>query len=239
MRTLLENCQRFASDWKLEFNPKKSVCHTSNSISNINPKLFLSGQEIPSVDGFIYLGLPVGNLNYLKEYFDEKMKKIETFFSLRGLGCKPVALHPKTIAFLFKEFCQSIVKFGLENTNLSSSSIRNLNIRQSMMVKIGAGISTYCKTCPLIHALKIDNFGQLYLKHKIFFLGQIGMYPLVYSVFDFLNVYYANCEYPKGSFMSQLKQLEEIKIRPCLYNKKASIKSIDQSFACEDAVKVK
>ena len=107
------------------------------------------------------------------------------------------------------------------------------------MVKIGVGISTYCKTCPLFHALKIDNFGQLYLKHKIFFLRQIGMNPLVYSVFDFLNVYYANCEYPKGSFMSQLKQVEEItKIRPCFYNIKASIKSINQSFACEDAVKV-
>ena len=80
MRTLLANCQRFAADWKLEFNPKKSVCYTANSKSKIKLIFFLDDLEISVVDGFIYLGLPVGNQNYLDEYFNDKLKKVGGFF---------------------------------------------------------------------------------------------------------------------------------------------------------------
>ena len=68
---IFANWQRFAADWKLEFNPKKSVCYTANSKSKIKPIFFLDDLEIPVVDGFIYLGLPVGNQNYLDEYFND------------------------------------------------------------------------------------------------------------------------------------------------------------------------
>ena len=125
---------------------------------------------VPVTQGFLYLGLPVGNQDYIEEFFDEKMRRVEkSFFSLRGLGCKPAALHPRKIAFIFKQNCQSIVKFGLENIYLSPAKIKQLNIRQNMIVKIDLGLSTYCRTKPLFCALRIEHFEQLYLKHKIFF----------------------------------------------------------------------
>ncbi len=44
------------------------------------------------------------------------MSKVErAFYSLYGIGCKPHALNPKTIAFLYKQFCQSIFRYGLDN----------------------------------------------------------------------------------------------------------------------------
>ena len=240
MEALLENCHRFACDWKLAFNPKKSVCYTSNISCHVKPKFFLGNLEIPSVEGFVYLGLPVGNRNYVLEYFNEKMKKVEkSFFSLRGLGWKPASLHPKSIAFLFKQFCQSIAKFGLENIYLSSTDLKSLNTRQSMLVKIGIGIRTYCKTKSLFNALKIEPFDQLYLKHKFFFLRQIGLNKFVNNIYDFLSSYYKNSQFPKGCFMSQLNQVKELtKSNPFFFNIKAQLKSIDQSFKCSEFEKV-
>ena len=84
------------------------------------------------VDGFIYLGLPIGNDEYKFEFFEEKMRKIErSFYSLRGLGCKPECMNPRTIAFLYKQFSQSIIKYGFENIYLSESKIRFLKLLQT------------------------------------------------------------------------------------------------------------
>ena len=69
------------------------------------------------------------------------MKKIEkSFYSLRGLGCKPAALHPNSISFLFKQFCHSMAKFGLDNLFLTLTELKSLNIKQSMLIKIRIGI---------------------------------------------------------------------------------------------------
>ena len=66
-------------------------------------------------DGFIYLGLPIGNNEYKEDFIENKFKKTErSFYSLYKLGCKPYALCPRTIAFIYKQFSQSIFKYGLE-----------------------------------------------------------------------------------------------------------------------------
>ena len=103
MRRLLECCDRFAKNWKFEFNPIKSVSFCS---STKNSEQFSIGSNvIPSVKEFEYLGLPIGEQEFDEEFFDEKMHKVErAFFSLRGTGCKPAALHPKSIAFFSSNF---------------------------------------------------------------------------------------------------------------------------------------
>ena len=86
--------------------------------------------ETPHKDLFIYIGLPVGDDKFVLNYFEEKMSKAErSFYSLRGLACKPSDMSPNSIAFLFKQFCQPIIKYGFENLYLSESKLRLLNIR--------------------------------------------------------------------------------------------------------------
>ena len=69
--------------------------------------IFFGNAPIPKSNAFVYLGLPIGNGKYIENYFAEKMKKCEK--ALRFLGCKRNALDPKSIAFIYKQFCQFIL----------------------------------------------------------------------------------------------------------------------------------
>ena len=142
-------------------------------------------------------------------YFEEKMSKVEkSFYSLRWLGCKPSDSNPKTIAFLFKQFCQPIIKYGFENLYLSESKLRLLNIRQSILLKKILGLSIFCRTKPLFQVLKVEQLTQLSLKHKIFFLKQIVSNDFTRSLFNLLGDLYQVEKPNERSFFFQLKKIE-------------------------------
>lgn len=92
MQLLLDKCAEYSVDWKLSFNPSKSSLY---SLLKSNFKFKLSGKPISRVDGFIYLGLPVGDNNFIESTYLERMKKCErAFYSLRSIGYSPLKLHP-------------------------------------------------------------------------------------------------------------------------------------------------
>ena len=65
------------------------------------------------------------------------------------------------------------------------------------------------------------------------------MNRFVNTIYDFLNVYYLNCELPKGCYMSQPKQVEDTtKSSPFFFYIKAQLKAIDKSFTCDEVDKV-
>ena len=81
---ILEECFKFANQWKMEFNPKKSVCLTMSSSKIISQEKFvINGVQLVNVDGFEYLGLPIGSSLFISNFIEEKLKKVErSFYSL-------------------------------------------------------------------------------------------------------------------------------------------------------------
>jgi len=237
MNILIEQCTEYADNWKLQFNPLKSNIYCSDYVNN--EKFYMSGMEIPKTEGFVYLGLPIGNKKYISEFFSNKMKRVErAFYSLRGLGCKIAGLSPEKISFIYKQYCQSIIKFGFENLFLNSSKLRELNVRQNILVKSGLGLNYYCRTKPLFHALKIEQLTQLYLKHKLFFLRQIYLNRLTRDVFGFLDGFYhyfKSDQIPKETFTSQLLEVEKfISEEVSIMNYKKMVDDINNKFRFND-----
>ncbi|RMZ94773.1 hypothetical protein BpHYR1_051996, partial [Brachionus plicatilis] len=72
---------------------------------------------------------------------DKIIPRIErSFYSLYTFGCKPNGLSPKTISFIYKQFCQSIFRYGLEFYYLNNKMIDSLNIRQNILIKRSIGL---------------------------------------------------------------------------------------------------
>ena len=129
---------------------------------------------IPSYHNFLYLGLPIGDENFIADYFNEKMNRVErSMYSLRGVGCKLGWLNPIAMAFMYRQFCHSILKYGLENLSLSNPRLKAFNIRQNILQKNILVINRCSRTKPLFQVIKIESIELLYLKHKMFFLKQI------------------------------------------------------------------
>ena len=230
MQKLLSCCLSYAVDWKLAFNPNKSVSYSLGR----SACLHLGATPIPQTDGFVYLGLPIGGDSYVEQFFREKMSKCEkALYALGSIGCKPHNLHPKAIAFVYKQYCQSIIRYGLEFIYLKKGFVNQLNVRQSILVKCVLGVKYYSRSKPLLNELSVEQIGQIYDKHKVYGLKQCMNNILTRDILEYLSKYYSISGAPKNSFVSQLGQVirtDDI----VLSNYAGILQNIDSNFACND-----
>ena len=163
MQRLLDCCESYAVKWKLQFNSSKSSCY---SLWATDFDFVLAGGSIPKKDGFIYLGLPVGCNAFVESFYCDKMTSCEkALYSLKNIGCNPLMLHPHAIGFIYKQFCQSILKFGFEFVHLKKSFLSKLDVRQNILLKNILGIRHRARFKVILNELKVEQVSLLYEKH--------------------------------------------------------------------------
>ena len=234
LQILLNICGDYAEKWKIEFNSTKSLFMRFAHNETIDNKLKLNQVTLNEVSSMIYLGLPLGDEKFISDFFSKNMNKCErSFYSLYGLGCRPHSLKPSSIAFIYKQYCQSIFRSGLDMLYINSSNLKAFNIRQSILIKRSIGISKYSKTTPLIEALKIQSIQELYTRHKIYFYKQIQKNELTNDVFNYLKSFYSTqINAPKSSFVNQLEIVDKIvNIANCHMKQKATLEKIEKIFS--------
>ena len=236
LNKLLDVCFQFSLKWKIEFNPTKS-CYSffGSSIKSLN--LHMNGISIPYKQNFIYLGFPIGTNDFVNEFIENKFKKVEkSFYSLYTYGCKPNGLSPFTIAFIYKQYCQSIFKYALELIFMSKKHLQMLNIRQNILIKRSIGLSKFVKTTPLFNCLKIDSIEQLYLKHKVYMYKQIKLNIISNAIFLKLkSLYDQKVLLKENSFFGQLEDVKKITGTEGDLNPNVTLKLIQDLVKCENA----
>ncbi|RNA24308.1 hypothetical protein BpHYR1_014381 [Brachionus plicatilis] len=134
----------YAKIWKMGFYPKKSIIETNITVE---------GNGLPSVNGFEYLGLPVGNNKFVMDFIKEKWKKVErSFYSLLGHGVKPSVSNPSLIVHP-----SSTVSLSLDMCWITYISLVEFDSRQSMIIKRMIGLKKYAHTTPLNEALRLES----------------------------------------------------------------------------------
>jgi hypothetical protein len=236
MNRLVDACYHFSVNWKMEFNPTKSLLTCfGNKTNNFN--VSMNGQKIPYGKNFIYLGLPIGDKNFINEYIEKKFKKLEkSFYSLYSLGCRPFGLNPMTIAFIYKQYCQSIFRYGLEFVHLTKTKIEGFNVRQNILIKRSIGLSKYLRTTPLFNCLKIESIQEIYQKHKIFLYKQIKANRLTSQIFDVLKDKYDKkiVEIDSESIFKQMNIIKSDVNVDCYLDPKKTIVLIKESSKCSN-----
>jgi hypothetical protein len=219
----------------MEFNTKKSV--TMSLGPNFEKRWFgINGVELPSVENFVYLGLPLSRESSNSGFFEDKFKKVErAFYSLYGLGCKPRHLSPSSIGFIYKQYCQSIIRYGLECLYLPEYKIKEFNVRQNIMLKQAIGLSKFALSTPLLNALKVEKITEVYMKQKLYFYKQIMANSLSKTVFNFLKEFYPRNKAPRESYLKQLELVNrQIGFSVTLETYRKSLSDLSKIFFCKN-----
>jgi len=222
----------------IEFNATKSAYMSFSKdkfFQNYNFKL--GDVTIPKKEGIIYLGLPLGDHNFVNDYLNEKMRNVEkSMFSLYPLGCKPKHMKPSTIVYLYKQFCQSIFRYHLDIVLINMTKLKELDTRQNILIKRSIGLNKFTRSRSLNEALKLESISELYFKHKLFFLKQINNNNLCRNLFKIVkqdSIFKFKRE--DSSFLKQLSSVEnEIKIDCQDYPSSFSIGLVHDLFLCKN-----
>ena len=92
------------------------------------------------VESLVHLGILIEKNKFVEDFFCQKFRNVEkSFYSLYGLGCRPDDTHFAKSADIYKKFCHSSFYYGLETNYISETTLKKLNIRQSIMLKNSFG----------------------------------------------------------------------------------------------------
>jgi hypothetical protein len=198
--------------------------------------LSINGVALPLVEQITYLGLILSKESSNIGFFDEKFKKVErSFYSLYGLGCKPRHLSPFSIGFIYKQYCQSIFRYGLECLHLPAYKLNEYNTRQNLLLKQAIGLSKFALSTPLLNSLRVEKITEVYMKQKLYFFKQIMSNSLTKVAYDFLKEFYPKNKAPKESFVKQLELVNrQIRFSVCLETYKKAINDLSDLFLCEN-----
>ena len=151
------------------------------------------------------------------------------------VGCRVGLLSPKSMALIYKQYCQAIFKFGMECIYIDEKTLGEFNVRQNILLKTAVGIDSRCRTKPLLHCLKVEQINQVYHKHKVFGIKQFLNNKLSGEVYDWLKWNYSDQAATRRSFFNQIKILETKFSVELRFDMLGSVKKcIDSKFLCND-----
>lgn len=170
----------------MDFNPYKiKSCYTiSNTNKIIEANIIVEGNCLPSVNGFEYLGLQLEITSLWWILSKKNGLSLKELLLSFGLGVKPSVSNPSLIVFLFKQYCQSILRHVLDSIHIPSGMLKEFDSRQSMIIKRMIGLKKYAHTKPLNETLRLESVSQIYFKQKIFFLEQLTRDPSCFELFS-------------------------------------------------------
>jgi len=187
------------------------MLYCTQEVGTNDMKFKISGDDVENVNNLIYLVLPIGNSKFINSYWERKFSSVErAFYSLRGIGLHLDYTNPICMGFMYKQYCQSIFNYGLEIVTISKMLLKQLDIRQGILIKSFLGLSKFSRTRPLLDALCISSITDLYLKFKILFVKHIENNDLVFTVFGKLKEHYARFKTSRLSYFDQLIECSKI-----------------------------
>lgn len=218
----------------MKFNPKKSLIYNTG-VTNSNEKFTLLGEIMNEVDGFIYLGLPIGDNRFIEKYWEEKFRNVErSFFAIKSIGLHKNFINPICLGFIFKQFCQSTFVYGLELVSISRQQLKSFDTRLGILLKSCFYLSKFSRSKPLLNALRIDSFTHLYFKFKILFNKQVTHNQLTNSIYNDLSIFYQSKTSSKLSYFRQRRDCERVLMCELTGDRKHLLEKLVSKFHCHN-----
>jgi len=118
---------------------------------------------------FFLPGTAIGGVDFVEDIYLEKMRSCEkVLYSMKNIGCNPYKLHPLTVRFIYKQYCQSILKFGFQFVQLRRSFLSMLDVRQNILLKNILSAHHRARFKVVLNEIKVEQVSLLYARHMVF-----------------------------------------------------------------------
>ena len=156
LQRLINEANQYVTDHGLLFNPNKTECITfGKQYFDSTPSWKLNETNLNMSDSITYLGV---QLSYSKRrcHIDERINACRrAFYSLQGAGLCNVITDVGTASYVWNSAIRPVLIYGLNTVDISGTALRDLESVQGRLVKSMVGIHKWCRTTPVIRAMKI------------------------------------------------------------------------------------
>lgn len=157
-------------------NAKKTKCMIFGTKKDREgaKRVNINGTELEYVDKFKYLGVWLRpNLCGNEHVKKRKISAIAAAYRLNTLGLNTNILSSELKSFLIGVYCRSTLQYGIENTYMTQTSYRELEMIEAKIIKKALGLSKYQSTSMIINALDIAPTIDIIKIRKLEFAKQL------------------------------------------------------------------
>ncbi len=92
----------------------------------------------------------------MERFYLQKMRSCEkAFYSMKNIGCNPYRLHPLAVGSIYKQYSQSMLKFGFQFFQLRRSFLSMLDVRQNILLKNILGVHHRAKFKVVLNEIRV------------------------------------------------------------------------------------
>ena len=136
--------------------PDKTLCMTFGKSNFNNRKWFLEGSCLREVDNLMYLGVCLSNDKSAHTKSIIKATR-RAFFSMKSTGVFSNGSEAASISYMFKTAIRFVLLYGHQCVSQSKKSIEDTEKIQSKLLELTLNLKPFCKSTPLLDAMKIPR----------------------------------------------------------------------------------
>jgi len=158
LQSLIDEAVSCISANGLRFNPAKTLCMTyGRSTLSPPPSWTIDGCTLGQTEALTYLGAQIVNDRGRAHVQRRCQAAQKAFFGLQGAGLHFRGIEPEIAAHIYAVGVRTILTYACESTEISNSTINQLQVHQGKLLKAMLGLSKYSRTSPLEKALRIPT----------------------------------------------------------------------------------
>jgi hypothetical protein len=166
------------------FNPTKTKCVTFGKCLFSERKWELDGVHLDEVDHVIHLGVVLAN-NATSHARIKATRR--AFYALQGAGLCVNGTNPDTITHIYSTAVRPVLLYGLECVYQTKSIMHEVETVQSKLLKAALGLKRYCRSTPLLQALKIQHiYKSVEIQELVLFRSMLLSSSRSYQFYRFL-----------------------------------------------------
>jgi hypothetical protein len=159
---------------RIKINVKKTNWMTFNEKTNSNVNVAINGAAIKKEKKFKYLGYWITDNMANNEHLQKRKNNMhKKSFMLKSIGIRNRTLNSDIKAQLIKTHCRPILLYGAENTNLTSTELKQITIAENNVIRQICNIYDKSHITPVRQALRITKMCDYIVQSKLRFMIQL------------------------------------------------------------------
>ena len=164
LQSLINFANEYITKHGLRFNPDKTLCMTFGKSNFNNRKWFLEDSCLREVDNLMYLGVCLSSDGsaHIKSRINAARR---AFFALKSTGAFSNGSNAESISYIFNTAIRPVLLYGNQCIAKNKKSIEEIEKMQSKLLKSALNLKPFCKSTPLLDAMKVPRI-ELTIKQQ-------------------------------------------------------------------------
>ena len=233
LQSMLNITEIYGREHEIKFNPSKT-CAIALGCKNPSRTLYMCDQPIRFEESIKYLGVKISSKLTPTAHIDaRKQSALAAANSMRKIGLFSNIVSNSIKTLIYKTYVRPILYYGLAVQTVNKTETKNLQTFEATLVKRIVGVSKYCRTTPLMHALGMERVEDKLAAIKLDLFTRLATNSATSNTAHAIMIEHANSGTKSTNRYSLLKEIKDLIANQLIISPNAQTPQLDEQLIAQ------